>query len=1600
MFDPLVAMLVFLLYAGALFLVALWAERCATAGKSPANNPWVYALSLAVYCTAWTYYGSVGIAASSGLLFLAVYLGPTLGIILWWQVLRRMAMIKSHHHITSIADFISARYDKSETLAALATVLALFAIIPYVSLQLKAIISTFALITTSGQGFSAWIGDHVGPIVVALMIVFTIIFGVRRLDPTERHDGMVMALAVECVVKLASLLVAGVFVTYFLYDGFGDLFQRLAQSPHHRLFALGGSAASPYLMWTTYLVLAMSASLFLPRQFHVAVVENPNPDFISSAMWIFPVYMLLINLFVLPIAAAGLLQGLPAIAADTFVLDLPRDHGKPWLVMLVFIGGFSAATGMIMISSVTLSTMLTNHLLLPLVRWVPWLGFLRRHLLRCKWAAVALVLILSHGFELLIGQTFMLANIGMISFAAVFQFAPAIVGGMFWRQANKWGALAGLAAGFATWLYTLLLPALIRVGWFSPGILENGPWGLAALNPESLFGLQGLPALSHTLFWSFFFNVGAFVLVSIWQEQSPTEKRLALAFSGEGREAGLPSEKDRRTSSIDLAAKRLEIGKVLQRYMSENEAQAILARCMALCHLDGKTRITIVELIRLHSEVEKSLAGAIGAPAAHKALTSSTVFTPQESLELSEVYTEVLASLRISPEELYAKLDYYREKEALLTSHAAELQEYSKALELRILEQEKTEAALAESEAKYRSIFENAPEGIFQVTPEGQMISASPAMATILGYGSPAELMAALETIGKKTYVRPEDHQTLMTRLTTEGVVTDFECQLMRRDGSPVWTAIRARAVREADGGLLLIEGFLQDISKRKRSEAALQEAYRDMEQRVADRTAELQAANRELLTAKEAAEAATRAKSEFLANMSHEIRTPMNGVIAAAELALNDALSPKTAHFLKIIHNSAISLLGIINDILDFSKIEAGKLDLEAGPFNLENALDGVTGMFLDKMAEKDLELVVAIHPETPTELVGDALRLQQVIKNLLDNAIKFTDKGGVIELGVAPSESEADVLQFHIRDNGVGIDPEYLRTLFNPFTQADASITRKYGGTGLGLSICQQLVKIMGGTIGVESTPGVGSTFRFTARFKRRSTAATVEESRALAGMRLLLVDDCPSALAALKTTASAWGLRVGTAVCGSDAVDQLQEAAVSGEPFELVVIDQKMPGMDGLTTARRIRAEIPPPLPLVLLAAYSRTNDRAAAMAAGINGFVAKPVYPTLLLNALLTLCGEPLSGERPAAVSPPAVDESLLNGARILVAEDTPTSQEIARAVLEEAGAIVEIAPDGRQAIAAVSRGGFDAVLMDVQMPVMDGLEATSQIRQDPRHTALPIVAMTAHALKGDQERCLAAGMNAYIAKPISREALYTVLGKLLKGRSGPSGRLAGLRPLKQQEAAALPERLPGLQIGAARSALGLDAETFRGILQRFARDSAEAPNRIAAAIKAQDRPALRQHAHALRGSAAAIGATELAAAARELETAAAEPAAGAARFGPLLQHLQTAFGGVRQSLETLAHPAESEAAAASGRPHDPVVLRPLLAAIQEGLENADPQAIRHALNAIHTHLDPNTWHALDDCINAYEYDRALDVLRAATADLAELETTEGEDLAEP
>ena len=684
MLDPRLVLLVLCLYMGFLVLVAVVVERRSAVGRSPANNPWVYSLSLAVYCTAWTYYGSVGKAATSGMLFLPIYLGPTLSLFLWWILLRKLVRLKASYRITSIADFISVRYNRSQPLAALATLIALVGVLPYIALQLKAIITTFAIISkpvlaasSFNAGATLWLVDNVGLMVVVLVTAFTIVLGVRRLAPTERHEGMVAALAVECVVKLVAFLMAGVFVTYFMYNGFGDIFSRLTADSLADIALLGGTQVAGYSTWASYFLLSMSAILFLPRQFHVAVVENFNEKHILTAMWLFPLYMLLINIFVLPIALAGLLHGYAPGDADKYVLLLPLRHAAGWLPLLVFIGGFSAAAGMIMITSMTMATMMTNHLLLPLVEWFRSLDFLKRHLLRCRWAAVTVLIAAGYWFEKRIFQPYMLVNIGLISFAAVLQFAPPILGGVFWRRGNKAGALLGLASGFAVWSYTQLLPSFVRNGWLSYQLLDRGPWGIALLKPEKLFGIVDLDPLSHTVIWSMFFNIGCYVAGSLYFESSPEERSFAAEFVGSSL---LPSPLQpgrEREAYIDLAVKRKAFEKLFRQYFPAAEANSIMAQCLEEAAISGEDSLTIVQLAELHSAVERTLAGSIGSAAAHRALQQSMQLTSRERRDLSEVYAEILDNLKVTPRQLISDISKLkaleREKANLVSMFAHDM---------------------------------------------------------------------------------------------------------------------------------------------------------------------------------------------------------------------------------------------------------------------------------------------------------------------------------------------------------------------------------------------------------------------------------------------------------------------------------------------------------------------------------------------------------------------------------------------------------------------------------------------------------------------------------------------------------------------------------------------------------------------------------------------------------------------------------------------------------------------------------------------------------------------------------------------------------------
>ena len=547
-------LLVSLGYLCLLFAIAYYGDKRADEGRSFAGNPYVYTLSIAVFCTSWTFYGSVGRAATDGIGFLPVYLGPTLTFALWWFVLHKIIRITKAHNITSIADFISSRYGKSNLLSGLVTVIAVVGIMPYISLQLKAVATSFAVLLQHPEvvapnginnlpGLRSLLGFSEVPVLrdtaflVALVLaIFSILFGTRHIDASERHEGMVLAIAFESVIKLLAFLAVGIFVTYGLYDGFGDLFSRAEKMPQiNPLF--GAGTAGGYGQWVTTTILSMAAIICLPRQFQVTVVENVDEGHLRKAVWLFPLYLLVINIFVLPIALSGVMM-FPATGsdlADTFVLTIPMAENQETLALFAFIGGLSAASGMVIVATIALSTMVCNDLVMPVLLRIKRLrlnerGDLTRLLLGIRRGSILVILLFSYSYFRFIGESYTLTSIGLVSFAAAAQFAPAIAGGIFWKGGTRKGALTGLLLGFAVWAYTLLLPSFSRSGWLPIEFVELGPAGIAFLKPYALFGLVGFDELSHSLFWSMLMNAGGYIAVSLLSRQNALERIQAALF--------------------------------------------------------------------------------------------------------------------------------------------------------------------------------------------------------------------------------------------------------------------------------------------------------------------------------------------------------------------------------------------------------------------------------------------------------------------------------------------------------------------------------------------------------------------------------------------------------------------------------------------------------------------------------------------------------------------------------------------------------------------------------------------------------------------------------------------------------------------------------------------------------------------------------------------------------------------------------------------------------------------------------------------------------------------------------------------------------------
>jgi PAS domain S-box-containing protein len=868
-----------------------------------------------------------------------------------------------------------------------------------------------------------------------------------------------------------------------------------------------------------------------------------------------------------------------------------------------------------------------------------------------------------------------------------------------------------------------------------------------------------------------------------------------------------------------------------------------------------------------------------------------------------------------------------------------------------ITERKAAEAALRSANDEQNAIFDSATSGIALIR-ERVIQRCNRKLEEIFGF-------APGEFLGKTTraWYSSDEEFALggagVYEQLARGETHRREQMFVRKDGSRFWCRLTGRAVNAADASQGTV-WMLEDVS----DERAAAEALRD---------------------AKRAAEDATQAKSMFLANMSHEIRTPMNAIIGMSHLALKTDLNAKQRDYVSKVHNAGTSLLGIINDILDFSKVEAGKLDIEQVPFRLDDVLANVSSVISQKAYDKGLELVFDVAPDLPQALVGDPLRLGQILTNLINNAVKFTERGQIsVVVRRADRAGEKVQLTVSVRDTGIGMTREQSGKLFQAFTQADGSTTRKYGGTGLGLTISKRLVELMGGSIQVESAPGEGSSFGFTAWFGLGDEKAMEHRvvPEALNGQRVLVVDDNAAAREILAEMLRSLRFTVSAVASGADAIAAVA-AAASDHPFSIVFLDWKMPDMDGLETARRLYEKGGSPR-LVMVTAFGREEVRDEAGLAGIEAFLVKPVSQSALVDALVAMFA-PAAGEAAGAV-PQGMSHSL-HGVRLLLAEDNEINQQIALELLQEAGASVAIANNGREALEMLAAGGaqaYDAVLMDLQMPEMDGFEATAGIRADARFNGIPIIAMTAHAMVEERERCLKAGMVDHITKPIDPEAMFRTLTRWVR----PAPGAVPARVSEPADAGQIPA-VDGLDSAAGLRRVAGNRKLYLDLLRQFLEKQADAGARSAAALHAGDRTTAERIAHTVKGVASNLGFKALAEIAGTLEKAVAGGKGvkrAASAFEAELARTMAALG---DALSRQA--ADSDVAAQA--PLQAAGLRRLESLLADSDGDAVDFAAEHAaaVKALFSSANAISEHAaFVKALGEFDFDTALSALRRAGA----------------
>jgi Na+/proline symporter/signal transduction histidine kinase len=1159
MLQGWVVVVIALAYIGFLFLVASYGDRRHARVRSHRARLLIYPLSLAIYCTSWTFFGSVGVAARTGFDFLAIYIGPVLMVGLAYPLLIRIVRLAKGQNITSIADFIAARYGKSQAVAATVALIAIVGMIPYIALQLKAVsASVETILGASADGAAQPLLGDIALFVALLMAAFAVLFGTRHIDATEHQDGLMLAIATESIVKLVAFLAVGGFVTFVMFPGPVALLSRALDHPQTAAVLTNIPPLTGFFATT---VLSLFAIVMLPRQFHVAVVENRSEAEIRRASWLFPAYLVLINLFVMPIALAGLLS-FPAGATDgdMFVLALPLKAGAQIVTIVAFVGGLSAATAMVIVESVALAIMVSNDIVMPFL--------LKRRaiaedapsdageqLLTVRRIAIFSILLLAYIYYRSAGPA-QLASIGLLSFAAIAQLAPAFFGGLVWRRGTAAGAIAGMTAGILVWAYTLLMPSILDAGMVGERILTEGALGLAWLRPQGLFGLD-LPPLVHGVVLSLVANLALYVGVSLRGAPSDIERVQADLFVPSSLAPIAPSFRLRRSSVTieDLTA-------TIARYLGEDRTRESFAGFAASRRLDLDPGAEAD--FQLLQYGEYLLASAIGAASSRLVLSlllrKRTVST-KAALQLLD---DANAAFHYNREILQTALDHVRQGIAVFDKDLALVCWNRQFGEIFDLPHSFTRIGVALDEI-LRHIAQYGPE-------EGGDIDQQVAdrMAKYTSVGEPF-----LERFGR-------------------GLV------------------IEVRADRMPDGGFVMT---FTDITPSVKAAEALERANATLERRVRERTGELTRLNAELERAKAEADDANVSKTRFIAAASHDILQPLNAARLYVTSLIERQRAGEDAGLVKNIDASLESVEEIFSALLDISRLDTGSMQPEMTDFRIDELLRRLQSEFAPLAREKGLDLIFM-----PCSLAvrSDRRLLRRLLQNLVSNAIKYTPKGSVL----VGCRRRGGRLRIDVYDTGIGIPHAKRRAVFKEFHRLDQG-ARVARGVGLGLSIVERIARVLDCEVTLKSAFGRGS--RFSVEVARAAAAAPAPAPEALprraagqlAGMVVLCVDNERTILDGMQTLLGGWGCRVLQAADLGEALGAI--AASDAEPDGLLV-DYHLDGENGIGVIGELRRRFGREIPAILVTADRSVRVREDARAARIH-LLHKPLKPASL-RALIT------------------------------------------------------------------------------------------------------------------------------------------------------------------------------------------------------------------------------------------------------------------------------------------------------------------------------------------------------------------------------------------